>query len=310
MQTTLILSVLAPAGIALVMLLLGHRVWRGSDFTGGRWSVAIAPPLGAIAAYTVVREFPGLPPSDAAVWPLWIALAVALIVTVEDGLNRSWPVRTVIALLASALTAWLVSRPLMDTWSTGQAAAWIGASAAALTLTWTALDVRAERVSGPGVPVAMAGLSGGAAALLGTSGTALLAQTAAGAGAAWGTVVLLGLWRTDLVTRTAVGATVVMLGGLVLSGIHYAEVQLASAGLLVLAGVVLGLLPLPGFTSGRIGSPLPGGIVSAIVMGFVTLLGVGAAVGSTFIMGPETADTASEQAPDSGDGEDDDYGYD
>ena len=296
MQTTLVLSVVVPTLIAIVVLSVGYQVWR-SQAVEGDWSMAVAPPICALAAYAVVREFPSVPPADAGVWPVWLALITALATTfVRRG--ASPVIRLAITLVAALTTAWLVSAPLLaHAWSGGQAVLWIAGATVAVTVAALALDHRAATVPGAGVPVALAGLAGATAAMLGSSGTALLAQTAAGAAAALGVAAVVAVVRRPhLSARAAVGPTVVLLGGFMLAGLHYAETNMTGVVLMLAAALAIGLAPLPGLAAG--------GIRAAITLGTATAVVTGAAVGGSMIFATNSAADKADTT------EDDDYGYD
>ncbi len=298
MQTTLILSVVVPAVLAGVVLAVGHWVWRAGTGGPGRWSMAFAPPVGAFAAYTVVRGFPSLPPSDASVWPLWATAFTALAVLV--GARGATPValRFGGAVVAAVAVMALVVRPLLGTWSSVSALVGITVPAAALLVAWLALESRSESVPGPAVPLALAGLSGATAAVLGASGTALLSQATAGLAVANGLILLLAAWRPTLrVSGSAVGPTLILLGGFLVAGVHYADVQLWSPLVLAAGAIVVGLAPLP--KSGR--SPWR----AAVSLGFVVILAGAAAAG------PALMDTVAEPAAEDvgDDGYDDGYDY-
>lgn len=248
MQSALILSVLAPALVATFLVAVGHRLWkRSGPVEAGRWSLALAPVLAAFAAYIAVRSFPELPPSDVSEWALWMGL-VAAVFGIADGLlelpaGARWAARG----LLSGLVAYLVLGPMIaNTWSGGQAALWVIASTVAMVAGWTAIDRVGAHMTGPAVPATLLVLGTGVATVLGTSGSALLAQACGGVTVAFGVMAVAGLMRPELrLGRSVAGPTTLLFGGFLLAGLHYADVGGFSAGLLVVApfALLIGLLP-------------------------------------------------------------------
>ncbi len=294
MQLALILSVVAPALVAAVLLAAGLAL---GPTRAGAWALALIAPLGAVAAYVSVRGVPSFPPSDASVWPMWLALVVAVVGTavVGDGAasRARWPWR----LIVSGLTAWLVCRPLIAaSWTAGVAVTVVGVATVVLAGIWAALEARSVQVTGPAMPLALGALGGGTAAVLGASGTALLAQTAAGAGVGFGLATLLGLVRPELRVSSAVGPLIVIAGGFLLGGFCYAEVGLASLAMLAFGALIVAVLP--------IASEGPRWR-TAIIYGVVLAVLSGAAIGTAVF--PELDPT---RAPEPAESEsDDDYGY-
>ncbi len=296
MQTALLLSVLAPALGAALLLVLGPG--RG-EVRSAKSLVALTfiAPLGAVAAYVPVRGFPGLPPSDASVWALWMGFVAAAEVIAERVLPPAgrWASRSIVALL----TIFLIVRPLVGSiWPAMTSTLVLVGSMAVVVALWELLGRRAESMPGPAVPLAMAGLSAGTATVLGVSGTALLAQTAGGLAGAWGVVMLFALWRTELTSDSAVGPTVVVLSGLVVGGFNYADLGWWSVVFMAAAAFAVALVRLP--------AGIASGWRAAIGLGVVVALFSGAAIAASVVpqLTPETSEGEAES-----DGYDDDYGY-
>jgi hypothetical protein len=282
MQTALLLSVLAPAIVAAVLAVAAARL---------RWVLALVAPLGALAAYVPVRGVPALPPADASVWAIWIAFVAAAWVLAERLAPRALRIgaRTGIGALVTVLVSWpLVSRG----WSPGTTAMAVAAGAALIAGAWSLLDERATELAGPALPLGMAGLSAGAAVVLGASGTALLAQAAGGAAAAWGVLLLFAARRPDMDLRAPIGPTLVLLGGLLAGGVNYAEVGATSVVLLALGAFAVALVRGPTSTRSR--------WHVAATVGLLVAVSSGAAIASSLAGGAAPADEA----------EADDDGYD
>ncbi len=302
MQSALLLSVAAPTVLAVVLLALGLRPWRADVQSRGRWALAIVVPLGALAAYIAVRGAPAFPPTDAGVWPLWCAFAAAAYALAAAALPLTARIGARVVL--AAVTVWLVSKPRIDhTWDAGTTALWIVGATVAIALVWTALEHRAEKLSGSALPVALTVWGTGAATVLGLSGSALLAQTAGGATAAIGVAAAIGVWRQSLsVARSLVGPAVVLVGGLVLAGMHYAEVDAVSAALVVAGALVIGFVSVPAFASA--------GLKATAGLAGVMIVTSGAAIASSaWPTSVEDTPTGRDSATDTANDSDDDYGY-
>jgi len=297
-QTALALSVLAPALAAA--LLLGAATAAG-DRTG-RFVQGLLAPVAAFAAYVPVRGMPEFPPGDASVWALWMAWAAAVVsVLGAASVAPAWVRRPVLAAIAGA-TGYLVAGPLLGRTGWGTAVLSIGGSVVAVAALDWALQRRAASLPGPAVPLALAGLSAGVATVLGTQGTALLAQSAGGVATGMGVFFLLAAWRRDTVADQAVGPAAVMLVGLLLGGACYAEVGRLSLGVLFIGGLAVGLVPLSKSLRAPLAASLCLGLMAAVVSG--------AAIGIGLLPAPEASsqDAAEDESYDGyGDGEEDDY---
>jgi len=247
MQWALLLSVAAPTLAAAVLLALGRSLGsKGERADRGRWALSLVAPVGALAAYLPVRGVPRFPPTDASIWSLWLGLAAGTWVAVE-GANRpsrrvGWAARAVAALGVVALVSW----PLMQhSWSAAGSVGAVVLGGGLLVGLVALLERRARALPGPAVPLAMAFLAAGTAGVLGSSGTALLAQTAGGAALALGVVFLFALGQRAPDAEAAVAPAIVLVGGLAVGGAGYAEVSAASLALLVVAALAGALIPLP-----------------------------------------------------------------
>lgn len=226
-----------------------------------------------MAADTVVKSFPEIPPSSASLLPIWISVFLGL-----AGAATSWmssvplvPALTVRAAI-SFTVPYLVLKPILSSTLAESGTLWIAGSDLAIFAVWTWIEVRAAKMSGPAVPVALTLLGTGVATVLGTSGTALLAQATGGATAAFGVMAALSLLRRDLHVATSVaGPADVLFGGLLVAGIHYSEVQLVPAALLGVAALALWVGSVP-----ALGRSI---WTAAAAHSVVTLLVVGAAMG-------------------------------
>ena len=301
MQTALLLTVLAPALAAAGLIALALAGGRGGRASAAATTpLAFIAPFGALAACVPVRGWPGVPPNDASLWPIWLGFVIAVYAAVE-GARQMPAVSTWLGRGAlSIIVAVLVAKPLMvHQWSAAFSALVAVTAGAISTVCWSAVAHRAGTARGPGLPLGLAALCAVAAATLGASGTALLAQCVGGMAAGLGLYFLAALKWPDLSARTVVGPVIALLAGFLLGGVLYAEVRLVSVALLVVAALAVGLVPWP--------PKLATGLRSAVAYGVIVAVLGGAAVGASLL--PRTP-TAEESSPGDDGGDDyDGYGY-
>ena len=301
MQLALVLSILAPAVVVAVLIGVGVLLGRARQ-GAGEWALALAVPLAALAAYVPVRGLPRLPPADAGIWPLWCGLAAAVVEIVVQGLSLGRTARWLVRFVAAAATIGLVCRPLIEnSWTSTDTGIVVCISLGLVMAVSIVVERQATRMAGFAMPLALAGLAAGVAAILGASGTALLAQTAAGAAVAFGVMLLFSVLRPTLPVSAAAGPAAVMLGGFLLAGRNYAEVGLASIALIVVAALAIGLWPMPA------GQSRPG-TRTVLSVGAVAFVLTAAAV--TTALRPDL-DPTHPSADEASSDDDDDYdGYD
>lgn len=300
MQTALLLTVLAPALIGAGLIALALVSGRGDRESAiAAAPLALLAPAGALAACVPVRGWPGLPPTDASLWPIWLGFAIAVFATIE-GTRRlpmawAWLGRGALSVVAAVL----VAKPLMDHQWSAAFSALVAATGGALSgVCWSAMARRAETARGPGLPLGLAALCAVTAATLGASGTALLAQCVGGMAASVGVYFLAALKWPDLSARSVVGPVIALIAGFLLGGVLYAEVRLISVALLVAAALAVGLVPWP--------PKLATGLRSAVAYGITVAVLGGAAVGASLL--PQ-ATTTEDSSPDDGGDDYDGYGY-
>ena len=143
----------------------------------------------------------------------------------------------IIATVAAGVTGvelWLLSRPLIESWSGTEAAAWMGGTAGVGLATWLIVDRTARRVPAPAVlgAVLVAALGGSGISVL--SGSALFAQLYGALAAAAGGAAVVALWRPGFAAGGAVVAVAItVLLGLSTYAHHFFEVPLAAVTLVV-----------------------------------------------------------------------------
>lgn len=307
MQTALLLTVLAPAAVGAALVALAVLATRGDRTSAGSSVLALLPPAlipaaGALAACVPVRGWPGLPPTDASLWPIWVGFLIAGFAALEAADRLPIAARWVGRVVVSAGVAALVAEPLMNhQWSAGRSVVVVTGAAALTAGCWGALARPASAVRGAPGAAGLAALCATSAAALGASGTALLAQVVGGMATSVGLLFVAGLKWSGLSTRAVVGPVVALLGGFVLSGALYAEVQLVSVALLAAAPLALGLVPWP--------SAWTSGLRGAIAQGLTALVLGGAAVGVALAPAEPGSDDSSSDDNGEGSSEDDYDGY-
>lgn len=305
MEVALLLTVVAPAVIAagLVAAAFGLAGPAASEARRATaFPLAFLAPLGALAACIPVRGVPGLPPTDAGLWPIWVGAVGAAYAATPVSERWRGPLGWIAKVSVAASVFVLVALPLMrHTWSTGASLGYPLVATIAMVGCWALLERRARRLSGPAVPLALATLAAGTATVLGTSGTALLAQCAGGVAVATGVLVLATLRGRDLPTDAVVGPTVVVLGGFLVGGMLYAEVSAISAALVIAAALTVGAMPLP--------APVSTGWRAAASLGVLVALFSGAAVAPAVVPQLSPVEAESESSSDDDDGYDGYDGY-
>ena len=300
MQLTLLLSVVAPAVVATLLVAIGHQLWRrpGPPVERGRWSLSLAPVAGSLAAFVAVKgRLPELPPTSASEWPLWMGALAAVYGLLVGSTSVPTPARWAARVAGSGATAYLVLAPLLGR-PESAGAAWIVGGAVALVGIWSALESCAEVHAGVALPLALTVWATAVATTLGLTGSALLAQAAGGLVTALGVVMVASLLRPELRwARSGLGPVVLTLGGLVLAGVHWSDLPAASAALLGAGAALLALFRLPRLQLSGLGRTLAMTLLTAALGGAAVAVGVSG---------------AAEEAPvEDGydDGYDDGYGY-
>lgn len=237
MQLALILSVVAPALVAAALVLAGLRPWESPRAEGGRWALALAPGACALAAYMAVRGLPALPPSGSSDKLVWLTLLASIYGAAEPRLPSSarWAGRV---LLAVGAPLYLVG---------GTDILLSAAVSAAILAAWAGYEAAAEKLRAPAAHASLAALGFGVATALGTSGSALLAQTGGGITVAATVGLAACAWLAPkLVSAPGVAAGyIVGFGSLGLAGLKFANLLPVAAGLIVVAGLVPWLFTLP-----------------------------------------------------------------
>jgi hypothetical protein len=183
--------------------------------------VPVALGLGVATCHAVWRGFPAPWPADATELLFHFALLGAAFGAFGPRLPAParWASRAVIA----GAFAWALFRTVDPPWR-------IALVACGFLATWSAVEWRATRVEGPGVPAALVVTAGAGALALERGNSAVLAQTAAALAAATGAWALLRPRARD-----GVAAFTLVALPLWACGARFADLPLESAALLAAA---------------------------------------------------------------------------
>jgi hypothetical protein len=243
----IVITILAPAGVALLVLLAFARPFAAAPRSGlVAVGSALAPALGYTLSHGLVAGWPGLPPVDVTHWLLWFALLAGLVGVAEGLLTPPTAVTLGTRAVVSLGFVYLVLRPLIA-WSFSSnlvSALWIVGLGAGLVGFWTLVGrLLASRGGLPPI-AALLVLAAGSAAALGLAASTMLAQLAFVLAVTLGAAGLLAVvWPSFSLSPAAAPAISVLLFGLWLNGYFYAELPALSALLLAHAPVaVLGML--------------------------------------------------------------------
>ncbi len=229
-------GILLPAVLAGLLLLVLRRALPGAV------AGAIAVGLGYVAGHVGLRGWRGWVPRESTDWVAVVAL-LGLCVGVT-GLTRRGPtgLRSLSRLLLAGLAAWLVVGKVLGREHEGlgllRELLVLGAG---IAVAWSALETLALPHARGGPVAVLFVTSLGCAAVLGISGSIVLAQLAGVLTSTLGaTLVLCARQRSADVLLGVASPAALVLGVLLLAGLLLADVPPASA--LLLAAVPLGAL--------------------------------------------------------------------
>lgn len=224
--------------VAALCLALGWQPWRGgAEPASGPWGSALALALAGLAGWWGGHGgLPPFPPREAQHWALWGGLGAVLLA----GLPAQRPLAVAAGLAGAAVLAVVVLRgalaPYLEhRWSEAEGTwAVAGLASVALATHGGLVLLTSRRGRGPGLPWLVQLACVAAALVVGQSyaaGALLIGSATTAVGGAW----VLGLVRRH--RRHAAGLAgpwTFLVGGLLLTGVYYAETPGPSA-LLVLA---------------------------------------------------------------------------
>ncbi|HUP25047.1 MAG TPA: hypothetical protein VNB06_19175 [Thermoanaerobaculia bacterium] len=289
-------GVILPALVAGVIACCDPALFRRPAIRAPR-SGAAAIAAGWLAAFVAIGAMPSMPPGEVLGWLFWLMAAAGIVGILWEMLpgRSSAPLAVGLALAVVGL----MLRPLVaHTWTAAAAAGWLlAATASTLVIHWgfdalAAADEGDTSSTAARAPRARGGLRGGwfvagaatlltvgAAATLGLSATARVAQLMGALTAGIGACVVARLIARSERTLLGRGATLSLaLGyaGLLLSGFFYAELRWT-------AWLVLALAPAAAALAHRgAGAPAGRGVVAVLVVAAVMVaLALGPAIWAT-----------------------------
>jgi hypothetical protein len=223
--------VLPPTGI-LIQIGYAAAVSAAALLVTWPWrergsSAPVALGLGVAACSVVWRGFPEPWPVDVTERLLHVALLGAALGSAEARIPS--PLRWAGRVAVAAGVAWALLLPADPLWK-------LAAVAGAFLVAWSALEWRASRVEGYGVPAALVVVAGAGAQALLYGHSALLAQLAGALAAAAAPLFLYAFLRPRLsLARGGVTAFTLVALPLWLCGWRLADLPLESAALLAVA---------------------------------------------------------------------------
>lgn len=264
-----LLPALIVAAVVAVTALVGGRTLAVG------WALGVA--AGFVVGFHATTGWPAVPPRESHQWLLVVLLPVAVVVTalaVGPGVPRwlPWGLRVAVAFGGPAV---LLQSYLRYTWSMRDAAVWLVGLGMAWLVLWALLMRLSPRRSvGAALPWALVLVAGATGLTIALSGSQTLGQYGlALAGALAGGAAVATLWRRALPAVGAIDVATVLLAGLWLNGVFYAELTWLNAALLAVSPAMLWLGEVGPFRGGRpwrqvtarlVGVAVPAGLAVAL----------------------------------------------
>lgn len=221
-----------PAAGASATVLLLTWPWRERG-----WPVPLALGAGYATSHVWARGWPELLPPGATELPLHFAVLAALLGVAQAVFRLPGITRWVLRAAVSAGVAYLLLRNLLAHAYTGmgERALWLGGVGGALFASWSALEWRAARIPGVGLPATMLVTAGGGAVALVLGHAAVSSGHMAGMLAAATGPLLVYAWLRPEAKLDRGGVTVYALvaSTLWISGFLFADLPPWSALLLL-----------------------------------------------------------------------------
>ncbi len=224
MTSMLAAGTILPAVLTAVVLFLIRRDWG--------WPIALAAGFGA--AQLGLTGWPDFPPTDVTQWLPYLAFAAMLAGVFQVGLSDHSIIHWVVRFILVAASLWFLLSPMvLHRWPALDSALWLGGLALLWLALWAHLSVLSDRLPTPSAIVTLLPAVVASSFVLVFSYSAFLGQMA-GALAASLTAGLLVILAVAIGESFGPGVpvTVILLGGLWVSGLFYAEVPREAAALL------------------------------------------------------------------------------
>ncbi len=156
-EKQLVWTVAMPLGIAIVCMTLAWRPWQRErrDSVRGWWGGALAIGLGYLVGHVVINHWPSMPPANTDDYLFVLAIAAAAVGLLESMRMPMWLRWCIRAVLAAAVSWFMLSNGFRSSHSAWVIAAWTAGPAAAIFVVWTLLERLAERRTGPSIPLAL-----------------------------------------------------------------------------------------------------------------------------------------------------------
>jgi len=236
---TALTGVVAPVGVAALVLAASARPWRGRDAPAAPAGPPLALGLGFLAGFLATHGTPRWTGATLRDELVWVGLGLAAIAAVHA---RRGALPLVVQGLLSAFLPWfLLDFQRARHWERAEGVLWSAALALLVLLSWALLGAHEERRARPSTMIGWTAMSGLAAGAYGLSGSVQIAQLAGALTAALGTCAALALWRRAAgLGAPGVAPFVVLYLGLTWCG-HFIS-ELSSMGFVLLALAPLGVL--------------------------------------------------------------------
>ncbi len=219
-----ILIQIGYAAAVSAAVLLVTWPWRERGF-----SVPVALGLGVATCHVVWRGLPALWPVDVTERLFHLAILGALLGAVEASVQVPAPARWAGRAVVAVACAWALMLPADPAWR-------IALVAGGFFVAWSALEWRAARVEGFGVPAVLVVVAGAGALALAFGHSAFLAQLAGALVAAAGALLAYAFLRPRFsLARGGVTAFTLLALPLWVCGWRLADLPLESAALLAVA---------------------------------------------------------------------------
>ncbi len=230
---------IALPGVVCALLLLSGRPRREKPWAGDRYLAPAALGLAYVAGHFALFGV-DLTPHDATHWLPHVALLGILAALVSAGRARG--LALVVGLVAAALGAYVLLRPLAAQMSGARFAMVLAAIATAATLAGALLRVSLAKANAPAGGGLLVLIGTVTAALCGASGTLTIGQFGGLATSAFAGLAVAGwLYRRSLDLRVTVPVVIALLGGAITLAFFYAEMRVAVLGILAAVPIALAL---------------------------------------------------------------------